>query len=571
MSATSGISVNAQLAQTFAATNDARFIKVSIQNEQLIHDLIIPAAASFEEDLSLLPDILDDDVPAYILAKVAPSDWLAISYVPDSAKVRDKMLYASSRSSLLKALGSTIFTDSIFATTKADLTPEAYAAHRRHINAPKPLSRREQELANVRAAEGGGAYEGSRARVNHIGTGVGLQWSPDLEDAVKQLAEGDESTIVIIGIDTPTETLVLKSASEASVESLSTLVPGSQPSYVLFAWPHHYTSPPRRDIVYIYSCPSSSPIKDRMIYSSAVSTTYEAAKMLLADASATTRVASRKIETSDPIELDEAFLKTELGLDGEILPSGNSVEKRAFARPRGPATIEHTGTLPHVGPHNDSGRDGMKDTYRHHSSAVGRALAASDHSLIYGGGMQGLMGIVAEAVLKNGGSVTGVIPYAMHVAGGERDKAARAQSASGSPPFATEPSGTGSHDNDRVVVDSMHERKVEMASRSKAFIGLPGGFGTFEEVTVVLINVRLYYDPLRQLIDNGIREGYINPANRDLIIFVDGPSDLDEHENYDWGTAALDAIDSWEGANIKQLFDWTHRKDGSSSEALRST
>lgn len=110
------------------------------------------------------------------------------------------MLYASTRASLLKSLGSTLFSDSIFATSKADLTPEAYASHRRHLAAPKPLSAREQEMADVRAAEreGGVAYDGSRARASPIGTGVGLNWSEEVEDAVKKLGEGDGCEVAII-------------------------------------------------------------------------------------------------------------------------------------------------------------------------------------------------------------------------------------------------------------------------------------------------------------------------------------------------------------------------------------
>ncbi|KAG6886025.1 hypothetical protein C0993_005209 [Termitomyces sp. T159_Od127] len=82
------------------------------------------------------------------------------------------------------------------------------------------------------------------------------------------------------------------------------------------------------------------------------------------------------------------------------------------------------------------------------------------------------MGVVAKAVLEAGGEATGIIPYAMYVAGGERDKSTSAHAV------------LEKADNVKmqtVLVDSMHERKVEMAKRSMAFIGLPGGFGTFEE------------------------------------------------------------------------------------------
>jgi twinfilin-like protein len=111
------------------------------------------------------------------------------------------MLYASTRGSLLKSLGSTLFTDSIFATSRSDLTPEAYAAHRKHLAAPQPLSAHEQELADIRAAErdgGGSGYDGSRTRQNHVGTGVGLSWSGEVEQAVAKLGESEGSEVIVV-------------------------------------------------------------------------------------------------------------------------------------------------------------------------------------------------------------------------------------------------------------------------------------------------------------------------------------------------------------------------------------
>lgn len=115
--------------------------------------------------------------------------------------MQTQMLYASTRTSLLKSLGSTFFTDSLFATSKSDLTPEGYAAHLKHMAAPKPLSVREQEMADIRAAEraaGSGGYVGSRARQSPIGAGVGLNWSEEVENAVKDLGQGEDSKVVII-------------------------------------------------------------------------------------------------------------------------------------------------------------------------------------------------------------------------------------------------------------------------------------------------------------------------------------------------------------------------------------
>jgi len=109
------------------------------------------------------------------------------------------MLYASSRASLFKSLGSALFTDSIYATSKADLTPEAYQAHLRHLAAPKPLSARELEMADVRTAETSSAsYQGSRSRATHVGAGIGLKWTPEIEEAVTELGRGENCAIIVL-------------------------------------------------------------------------------------------------------------------------------------------------------------------------------------------------------------------------------------------------------------------------------------------------------------------------------------------------------------------------------------
>lgn len=83
----------------------------------------------------------------------------------------------------------------------------------------------------------------------------------------------------------------------------------------------------------------------------------------------------------------------------------------------------------------------------------------------------------------------------------------------------------------------------------------------------MLLNVLGYYDPLRELVRNGVRQGFIQPENESLIVYVDGPSDESEHAGFDWGTAALEAIDSWKKNNNKVVFnyDWTKRPSPESS------
>lgn len=97
-------------------------------------------------------------------------------------------------------------------------------------------------------------------------------------------------------------------------------------------------------------------------------------------------------------------------------------------------------------------------------------------------------------------------------------------------------------------------RSKNIIVRSKGYSNAPAA--------VVLLNVLSFFDPLRQLIQNGISEGFVNSSNANLIVFVDGPTSHEEHESFDWGTAALQAFQSWNGDNIEPMFDWTKGKDG---------
>ncbi|KIL69637.1 hypothetical protein M378DRAFT_156869 [Amanita muscaria Koide BX008] len=199
--------------------------------------------------------------------------------------------------------------------------------------------------------------------------------------------------------------------------------------------------------------------------------------------------------------------------------------------------------------------------------SLGHAIAKDSRALVYGGGTDGIMGAVSAAVLQEGGEVTGIIPYAMVASGGEKDKVTSDKTVR-----------EGMNDMQRVamttiVVNSMHDRKVEMARRSDGFVALPGGFGTFEEVfevttwtqigihnkPVILANVLGYWNPLRQLINTAIDHGFIRPENTRLITFVDGPADFAEHLHYDWGTAVLDALDNWTMGEAVPMFDWSKR------------
>ncbi|CAL1703449.1 unnamed protein product [Somion occarium] len=157
---------------------------------------------------------------------------------------------------------------------------------------------------------------------------------------------------------------------------------------------------------------------------------------------------------------------------------------------------------------------GNRKAFQEAATSLGFALAEAGRPLVYGGGNKGIMGVVSGAALEKGGKVTGVVPYAMVAAGGEAEQMKGTSESKGATVALDE---HGREAIEHIVVDSMHERKREMALRSSGFIGLPGGFGTFEEVfevitwsqlgihrkPVILLNILGFWDPFRELVQMG--------------------------------------------------------------------
>ncbi|XP_066399877.1 probable cytokinin riboside 5'-monophosphate phosphoribohydrolase LOGL9 [Miscanthus floridulus] len=155
---------------------------------------------------------------------------------------------------------------------------------------------------------------------------------------------------------------------------------------------------------------------------------------------------------------------------------------------------------------------GKRSSYRDAAVELGKELVARKVDLVYGGGSLGLMGEVSEAVHKGGGHVIGVIPTTLM--GKEI---------------------TGETVGEVRAVAGMHQRKAEMARNSDAFIALPGGYGTLDELLEViawaqlgihskpvgLLNVDGYYDFLLAFIDKAVDDGFIKPSQRH--IFVSAP------------------------------------------------
>ena len=161
--------------------------------------------------------------------------------------------------------------------------------------------------------------------------------------------------------------------------------------------------------------------------------------------------------------------------------------------------------------------DGDHPDYREAARLLGAFLVGQGIGVVYGGARVGLMGALADGALAAGGEVLGVIPEKLQ---------------------ALEVSHEGL--SELFVVESMHARKAMMAHLSDAFIAMPGGWGTLEEVFEVttwtqlnyhkkpvgLLNVRGYFDPLLEFVRHAVESGFIRPTHKDIMQAATTPEGL---------------------------------------------
>ncbi|MDX8469302.1 TIGR00730 family Rossman fold protein [Mesorhizobium sp. VK23B] len=160
---------------------------------------------------------------------------------------------------------------------------------------------------------------------------------------------------------------------------------------------------------------------------------------------------------------------------------------------------------------------GRDEAYIKAGHLLGRSLAKSGLRLIYGGGTKGIMGAVADGALKAGGKVTGIIPRFL---------------------INREATETALDKLDELLItDNMHERKHRMFEKSDAFVALPGGIGTVEEIVeimtwaqlghhrkpIVFANIKGFWDPMLSLIEHMSGEGFIHTAHRVRPLVVNDP------------------------------------------------
>ncbi|MGQ0285872.1 TIGR00730 family Rossman fold protein [Pasteurellaceae bacterium 22721_9_1] len=162
---------------------------------------------------------------------------------------------------------------------------------------------------------------------------------------------------------------------------------------------------------------------------------------------------------------------------------------------------------------------GNNPIHQQKTKALGTWIAEQNHTLVYGGGKAGLMGLLADSVLEHGGKVIGIIPTFLQ----ERELAHNGL-------------------NELVIVNSMSERKLKMIELGDAYIALAGGLGTLEEISEVISWARIgqnnnpcilfdsdgYYQPLKHFLNHMVAQGFLSQSDQNNTLFSDNLQEIEQ-------------------------------------------
>jgi len=273
--------------------------------------------------LSALQPHLQPNAALYILLRRADSPssadkrLVAVTYVPNAAPVRQKMLFASTRLTLVRELGGEHFAESVFTTEAAELTSEGWEKHLKHEEQANPLTAEEQSLQDIKNAE---ALEsrGTRGQGLAQAGNLTLRSAAGVSEALQALSQGSDANLVQLRMDPATETLCLVSSTTVVLSSLADALDPREPRYAFYRHDDAEAS-----IVFLSTCPSGAKIRERMLHAASRGNVVR-----LAQAEGGLQVAKR-LEATNPAEVTEAAVLAEFRTE-------DKTESKGFAKPKRP-------------------------------------------------------------------------------------------------------------------------------------------------------------------------------------------------------------------------------------------
>ncbi|KAI9712514.1 MAG: Twinfilin-1 [Chrysothrix sp. TS-e1954] len=340
--APSGIEASQTLHEAFQyflsdSTKRALLVDISAPPESLVPGASVPTKSSnatLKDDLVDVQSYLADDKAQYLILRdqatrsQTQATCIAVTFVPDSAPVRQKMLFASTRLTLVRDLGIEHFASTLFVTSKDELSEEGWAKHEAHGSMSAPLTEEEKSLQSIREAEAKESTGTGTRKGGHVSSGVNLPVDDIALQALRDLASS-ENGLVQLEIETASESVRLVQGApvdSVSPDLLGKTLSDTSPRYTFYRYTSASTS--TEALLFIYTCPPGASIKERMLYascrSSILSTTAQSAGLTI----------TNKLEAGSPDEVTGQVIMEEIepNQDG----SHGKATSKGFTRPKRP-------------------------------------------------------------------------------------------------------------------------------------------------------------------------------------------------------------------------------------------
>ncbi|CAG9943996.1 unnamed protein product [Clonostachys rosea f. rosea IK726] len=328
----SGILASKELQAQFSSllSDSSTFGLLStIEKEALVPVTTIPQKGhSFEENLTALEPHLKPNVALYIILRrydTAPY-FVAATYIPDSAPVRQKMLFASTRLTFVRELGTEHFRDTIFTTNAEELSASGFKKLEAHAKLEAPLTEEERTLGEVKRAEQA-AGAGTGTREIHLSKNLNMPVAEDAIAAMKEVGTEGGRVVTMLKINPETEVveLVPESPTPSTITELTQAISSTEPRFTFFRFKHTHNGAEQTSILFFYTCPATAgnkSIKFRMLYPLMKRAVLEVASK---EAGLTLE---KRFEVEEPSEITEESVLEDL--------HPKVATRQAFSRPKRP-------------------------------------------------------------------------------------------------------------------------------------------------------------------------------------------------------------------------------------------
>ena len=330
-SLTTGILANTDLKSEFsnARKGNLRVLQVIINVEQLISRFQQKPSKTWDEEFDEIMMSLLTDKPCYIFYRLDSKNslgqyqWLFLVYSPEECNTRDKMLYSSTRSNVKKEFGGENIKHEIFATKKCELTLDGYNNFLLALDSPNPLTEEEKIFADIQNE----SHIGTSDRSSHIrglDFPIEMRFWDELEKFIRL-----KTNYIEISIDTVEEKILFESSGFVSVDELKKRFPASNPRYFLYKFKNSIEGVIETSDIFIFYSPGyKCSIKERMLYSSSISS-------LLSNIKEKGVLPVKRLELGIEDDLTDKIIRDEIN-PPKIAP------KSSFAKPKPPIRSAHS-------------------------------------------------------------------------------------------------------------------------------------------------------------------------------------------------------------------------------------